>query len=109
MSLYTNPYLLEEKIKDIINSKSEAWSYESEYRAIALPEDCRKKLINNEKLCFVNFNPKSLVRIDLGLYCNQELTDAVIEELKREELNHIHLFRAIIHHDEYRLDYQPLN
>jgi hypothetical protein len=94
--------------KDIILTKSEAWHYEEEYRIIEPLKNCTEKIIDGEKMYFVRFDPKSLIRIDLGLFSDSQLKDTIIEELKRNELKHISLFQAKINPDEYKLDYQAI-
>lgn len=103
LSLSPNDYNFNNQFKDLLITKSEAWSYESEYRLFVFPQNCENKSINNEIMFFVKFNPDSLIRIDLGLFCNKQ--EQVKEELKRKELNHISLFKATLNQQEYKLDY----
>ncbi len=104
ISLSPNSHLFNKQMNDLLITKSEAWSYESEYRLFVFPQNCINKIINNEKMYFVKFNPASLVRIDLGLFCNK--TESILTELKRNELKHIRLYKSTINQQEFKLDYQ---
>lgn len=106
MSLSPKDYNFNRQLKELFITKSEAWLYESEYRLFVFPQNCINKTINNEQMFFVKFNPASLIRIDLGLLCNEQ--ENVLKELKRKELNHIQLFKATLNQQEYKLNYVQL-
>lgn len=90
-------------------TKSKVWEYEKEYRLFVFPTKCIAKDIKNKTMYFVKFNPNSLVRIDLGVNCSNQMRDDILTEIKKPDKSHIKLYRSKINPEKYKLDYVEIN
>jgi len=108
LSLSLNHNLFSKQVHDVLITKSESWSYESEYRLFVFPQNCISKFKDGQTIYFKKFSPASLIRIDLGLFCDDNTMEMTLDELKKDELKHIHLYKSLIDQQEFKLDYECL-
>lgn len=95
----------EKSFEDASITKSNAWSYENEYRYFFPTNKCKKVKDNY----YIDIPPNSIKRIDIGLKCSESLQDEVIELIKtKNKLRHVDLFKANIHESKYELIYDKL-
>jgi hypothetical protein len=98
----------QEQIRKTFVTKSIAWKYESEYRLILLPSICIEVEIENQKkISMISFPPSSLVRIDLGLYCDEK--QKIFQELNANHFKHVELYQAKLSDNMYKLEYDRIN
>lgn len=109
--LYGVPELLKNYEEQIIYSKSIAWEYEKELRQIFTPPSSSlspKPLKDGTLGYFRRFQPKDIVSVTLGPRCSSELENGVMEILKKPEFSHVKLDRAVLHKDDFVLEFEPI-
>ena len=90
-------------------TKSKAWKYEKEYRLFVDPEICQKKEVGDTFMYFVKIPIRSIVRVDLGAFCNKPHVQDT-EILK--ELSHyknVQFYKATLDEEKYKLNYEMIN
>jgi hypothetical protein len=97
------------QLMESFRTKSKVWEYEKEYRLFVFPTKCCSKIIKNEKMFFLKFNPKSLVRVDLGVNSTKPTEQVILTEINKNEKSHIKVFRAKINSEKYKLDCIKIN
>lgn len=71
--------------RDVLLTKSVAWSYEHEQRMLITPEMQKKWVLTQEGLRFINIPKESIVRIDFGAKGVIPETISQVEDLRQDE------------------------
>ncbi len=88
---------------EIATTKSDAWSYEKEFRTVfddaSLMDLAQQGLtcfrdFNGQKTWFLRLNPKSIREVVFGLYTEESLKSAIRKLIERPELQHVKLRQA---------------
>ena len=85
---------------EIASTKSVAWSYEEEFRAVFDDASLKKqdstclKDFNGKKTWFLQLNPESIREVVFGLYMEKSLKSAIRKLIERPELKHVKLYQA---------------
>jgi hypothetical protein len=113
-----SPELLKNYEEQIICYKSIAWKYEDELRQIfTLPSSSLPSPYLTEKPpkgedktagYFLTFSPEAIVSVTLGSRCSSELENSVVEILKKPDFSHVKLDRAVLHKDDFVLEFEPI-
>lgn len=99
----------QQQLLESFHTKLKVWEYEKEYRWFVFPTKCISKIVNGENMFFHKFDPKSLIRIDIGVNCSKSTEDVLLNEIEITEKSYIKVFRAKINPEEYKLDYIEIN
>jgi len=98
---YSEEFL--KKYGNILLTKSVAWSYEGEFRAMfddaTLMNLEQKGLMclrdfKGKKTWFLRLNPESIIEVVFGLYTEESLKSAIRKLIERPELQHVKLRQA---------------
>ncbi len=89
-----------EKSLEIASTKSVAWIYEKEFRAVFDDNFLKKqgstclRDFNGKKTWFLRLNPESIREVVFGLYTEKSLKSAIRKLIERPELQHVKLRQA---------------
>ncbi|NQT01616.1 MAG: DUF2971 domain-containing protein [Planctomycetes bacterium] len=90
-------------LKTTLMTKSDAWSYEEEFRTVFMDTYLRDleqqglarlKDFNGKKTWFLRLAPKSIRKIIFGLYTEEGLKLAIKNLVERAELQHVKLYQT---------------
>lgn len=97
---------IHEIFNKVIESKSDIWEYEAEYRLLVFYKMCTRE-VNSEgrSIFFFEIDPQAIKGIDLGVAIGEKLKLDIIDAVKRPELRHVLLREASINRKHYALDY----
>lgn len=89
----------------LVRSKSIHWSYEKEWRQMVSLSSCVSVLTENGRTRFFhNVPPKALTSVILGIRTPNELVHEIVEAaLRRPELRHVKLRRAVLHERDFTI------
>jgi hypothetical protein len=98
-------FAFDEHESSVVRIKSLAWSYEREWRQLFQLKDCTKIHDPERTTCFyVNIPSNAIASVIFGVRCRPE-TEMIVRELKkRPDLQHVRLWRALLHERDFKLN-----
>ena len=104
VSTLTDEPIFKERIFKSMYTKGRHWKYEKEVRFLINPMLC----VHNKNLDmdFIDFPPSALRRIDLGIRSKPEIVESLESIVREVEYQHVEIYQACIHDDEFRVSYE---
>ena len=92
----------------VVRIKSLAWSYEREWRQLFQLKDCMKIHNDDRTTCsYVNIPSDAITSVMFGVRCRPE-TEKIVRGLKkRPDLQHVRLWRAMLHERDFKIMVVP--
>lgn len=99
------PGSLDETIKSGLKTKSNAWSYEREYRMLIAPRECViESGVDGKSSDYWPIKTEWVKRIDFGTRCSDE-EKTRIKNVIATNYPHVKCFNAVYHKTDFALDY----
>lgn len=88
----------------LVRTKNLDWSYEKEWRQMFPLWTCIKLHLDAGRVCyFQSLPPTAVSYVILGVRCRRETEAAIRELVRRRDLRHVRVRRAVLHERDYRL------
>lgn len=88
----------------LVRTKNLDWSYEKEWRQMFPLRKCVKVHVDAGRVCyFQSLPPTAISYVILGVRCRPETEAAIRELVRRRDLRHVRVRRAVLHERDYRL------
>ena len=87
----------------LFRTKNLDWSYEKEWRQTFALRVCEKLHIGGRACYFRHLPARAISHVILGVRCQKETESAIRELVKRRDLRHVRVLRAVLHDRDYRL------
>jgi hypothetical protein len=105
---FAKGFAFDEHELSVVRIKSLAWSYEREWRQLFELKDCTKIHKPDGTTCFyVSIPSDAIGSVTFGVRCRPE-TEKIVRELKkRPDLQHVRLWRALLHERDFKINIVP--
>lgn len=88
----------------LVRTKNLDWSYEKEWRQMFPLQKCNRLHVEPGRVCyFQSLPPTAISAVILGVRCHPETEAAIRELVRRRDLRHVRVRRAVLHENAYRL------
>lgn len=99
----TDPWY-DEKLDDLVLTKSTDWKYEDEWRKLVHVSDV--EVANGRN--FLRIAPEAIKGVYFGVRCSTETTDTVRKAIERPELKNVRLYLGRLHSSEFRIVFEEV-
>jgi hypothetical protein len=93
--------------EEFIFSKNDEWRYEEELRQLFMLSPLRKRMLENGSTGYFSSVPfEAIASVTLGIRSSPELQKEIQLLLKRNDLSHVKLDKAVLHKSDFALDFE---